>query len=273
MFSVSLSPRLIVPRLADGGVYIASESSFYKILKEEKLLAHRGKSKPKTYKRPEAIVAESPNQVWSWDITYLRASIKGCFFYLYMFMDIFSRKIVGYDVYETESMELSSELIERICRAHNISRGSLILHADNGGPMRGATMLATLQKLEVLPSFSRPRVSDDNPYPESLFKTLKYCPMYPNIFNSIEEARAWVQAFINWYNNREHSGINYVTPEERHQGLDKAILEGRKSVYKLAKAKNPNRWSQNKTRNWSYADKVYLNPCKGGKENAKQIAS
>lgn len=257
---VDLPPSQIVPSLADKGIYIASESSFYKVLSEKKLLEHRGKSKKKTNNRPAPLVALGPNQIYSWDITYLRSNIAGKFYYLYMFMDIYSRKIVGQEVFEVESMEYSSLLVERICACEGIQKKQLILHSDNGGAMKGATMLATLQRLGVVPSFSRPRVSNDSPYSEALFKTLKYCPEYPSRpFASIAEANAWVNKFVFWYNNIHlHSGIKFVTPMSRHEMKDIKILEKRKVIYEAAKLKNPNRWSGH-TRNWTKIEKVYLN--------------
>lgn len=271
---VDLPPCQIVPLLADKGIYMASESTFYKILRENKLLEHRGKSKRPSSNRPAPLVAQSPNEIYSWDITYLRSSVAGKFYYLYMFMDIFSRKIVGYEVHENESMEYSSQLIERICIQENVVKDQLILHSDNGGAMKGATMLATLQRLGVVPSFSRPRVSDDNPYSESLFKTLKYCPEYPSKpFISLEEANAWVDKFVFWYNNIHlHSGIKFVTPVSRHEGKDKIILENRKRVYEEAKNKKPNRWSKN-TRNWDKVEKVFLNYLQEEKNNDITLAS
>lgn len=257
---MDLPPCQIVPLLADKGVYLASETSFYKILRERNLLAHRGKSKAKTHHRPTPLVAGAPNQIYSWDITFMRSGIAGQFYYLYMFMDIFSRKIVGYKVHECESMNYSAELVEEICLREGILKEQLVLHSDNGGAMKGATMLVTLQRLGVVPSFSRPRVSDDNPYSESLFKTLKYCPEYPSRpFASLEEADAWVNKFVLWYNTVHlHSGIKYVTPASRHEGKDGEILEKRKEVYREAKMKNPNRWPR-KIRNWERVEKVYLN--------------
>ena len=257
---MDLSPSQIVPLLADKGLYIASESSFYKVLNEKNLMEHRGKSKKKSHNRPSPLVATRPNQIYSWDITYLRSCITGKFYYLYMFMDIYSRKIVGYEVHDVESMEYSSRLIDLICEREGIRKDQLVLHSDNGGAMKGATMLATLQRLGVVPSFSRPRVSDDNPFSESLFKTLKYCPDFPSKpFTSIEAAEAWVKNFVYWYNNVHlHSGIKYVTPASRHAMLDNEILKNRKKVYEEAKLKKPNRWSR-KTRNWDRIEKVYLN--------------
>jgi transposase InsO family protein len=271
---VDLAPTQIVPLLADRGIYLASESSFYKIFKERKMLAHRGKSNKKAHNRPAPLVAKGPNEIYSWDITYLRSDIAGKFYYLYMFMDIYSRKIVGHEVYEVESMELSAQLIERICDCEGIRKDQLVLHSDNGGAMKGATMLATLQRLGVVPSFSRPKVSDDNPFSEALFKTLKYCPAFPSKpFTSMAEANSWVDKFVYWYNNIHlHSGIKYVTPASRHLMKDGVILENRKRVYEEAKLKNPNRWS-GKTRNWEKNEKVYLNYLQEEKNNDINLAS
>lgn len=271
---VDLPPTQIVPLLADKGIYIASESSFYKILRERKLLEHRGKSKKPSMNKPAPLIAKSPNEIYSWDITYLRSSVSGMFYYLYMFMDIYSRKVVGFEVHEKESMEHSSKLVERICIQENVLKDQLVLHSDNGGAMKGATMLATLQKLGVVPSFSRPRVSDDNPYSESLFKTLKYCPEYPSRpFASLSEASGWVEKFVFWYNNIHlHSGIKFVTPMSRHEGKDIMILKNRKRVYEEAKNKNPNRWSR-ATRNWDRVEKVLLNYLQEEENNDISLAS
>jgi putative transposase len=254
------SPHQIVPALADRGEFVASESSFYRVLKMEELLEHRGKSRPRSVARPKELMATRPNEVYSWDITYLLSSLRGQYFYLYLFLDVFSRKIVGHRVHERESADLSSALLTDICINESIDRNQLSVHADNGGPMKGATMLVTMQKLGVMPSFSRPSVSDDNPFSESLFKTLKYCPSYPTTaFASIEEARAWVEEFVAWYNNEHlHSGIKFVSPTSRHEGRDVAILEKRNIVYKEAKLKNPSRWSK-ETRNWERIASVKLN--------------
>lgn len=257
----NLSPWQIVPQLADTGQYVASESTFYRVLKQENLLAHRSNSHPQKHSKPEELVAKAPNEIWSWDITYLRAAVKGTFYYLYLPMDIFSRAIVHWEVHEEQSDELGSQMIQEACRKQSISAGQIILHSDNGGPMKGATILATLQRLGVAPSFSRPRVSDDNPFSEAIFKTLKYAPSYPERgFESIDDAKAWVEKFVHWYNNVHlHSGINWVTPASRHAELDQKILNKRHEVYQKAKRQNPNRWSGN-TRNWTRTDQVTLNP-------------
>jgi len=254
------SPHQIVPALADKGEYVASESSFYRLLKGAELLKHRGKSKPRSVTRPKAYVATKPNQIYSWDITYLLSAIRGQYYYLYLFLDIFSRKIVGAEVYENESAELSSRLLVNICESEGVRPDQITLHSDNGGPMKGATMLVTMQRLGVMPSFSRPSVSNDNPYSESMFKTLKYCPQFPTKpFESIEVARDWVKAFVIWYNTEQlHSGINFVTPASKHAGNDVQILSQREKVYADAKTKNPARWS-GATRNWKPIQEVKLN--------------
>jgi putative transposase len=258
-----LSPWQIVPKLADSGEFLGSESSFYRILKKERLLNHRSRCKPPENKRPKDLIANAPNQVWSWDITYLKSPILGKYYFLYLVMDVFSRMVVGWTLEEKESSEISSVLISELYIKYNITKDTLTLHADNGGPMKGATMLVTLQKLHVLPSFSRPSVSNDNPYSESLFKTLKYRPSYPDgAFASFEEAHTWVTKFVAWYNEEHlHSEIQFVTPRSRHESLDVQILQNRHIVYQYAKQQNPFRWSR-ATRNWSPITEVRLNPLK-----------
>lgn len=255
-----LPPKQIVPRLADDGSYLASESTLYRILREENQLAHREKSRPAS-PRPKEHVATGPCQVWSWDITYLRSALRGCFYYLYLFVDIWSRKIVGWTVEEYESTDLAAALFRRTCAALGIDPEGLVLHSDNGGPMKGSTMRATLERLGVVASFSRPHVSDDNPYSESLFRTMKYRPNYPSQpFSSVDEARRWVAGFVDWYNTEHlHSEIGFVTPEDRHSGRDHLILERRRAVLEQARRQHPERWSGN-TRSWPRPEKVVLNP-------------
>ncbi len=262
----ALPPSQIVPKLADEGVYIGSESSFYRVLKSENQLQRRGKAAaPKKRHKPNSYLASRPNEVWSWDITFLKSNITGWFYRLYMMMDIYSRKIVAWEVHDSESADLAAALIQRACLAEGCSQSQLVLHADNGGPMKGATMLAKLQWLGVIPSFSRPSVSDDNPYSESLFRTLKYTPAYPSKpFDSLASARNWVHGFVQWYNGSHcHSGIGFVTPASRHKGEDHAILAARKAVYEQAKAKHPERWSQD-IKHLEPVSGVWLNPEKEG---------
>ena len=258
-----MAPSQIVPVLADRGLYIASESSFYRVLREADQLARRGKAKPPTRQRPMPLQASAPNQLWSWDITYLATTVKGRFFYLYLIMDVYSRKIVGWEVFETESAEQAAQVFHKAHLREGIRAQSLTLHSDNGSPMKGATMLSTLQRLGVMPSFSRPSVSDDNPFSETLFKTLKYHPGFPDKpFDSLQEAREWVAGFQRWYNEvHRHSGLKFVTPGQRHRSEDDVILEQRHALYQTAKARHPERWS-GPSRNWEPETIVYLNPGK-----------
>lgn len=263
-------PSQIVPLLADKGLYLASESTFYRVLKEEKQSQHRSNSKPaRVVNKPDELIAIAPNQIYSWDITYLPTTVKGLFYYLYLVMDIYSRKIVGWQVYENESSALAADLMTDICLSEGVEKNQVTLHSDNGSPMKGATMLATLQELGVMPSFSRPSVSNDNPYSESLFRTLKYRPEYPEkAFGDLSAARKWVDEFTGWYNNEHlHSSIKFVTPVQRHTGEDKVILDNRRAVYTQAKERYPERWSKD-IRNWDHVSEVRLNPerCKSQEE-------
>lgn len=257
-----MPPCKIVPELADKGQYIASESTFYRVLRAENQLTHRQRSQPAKHHKPKSLTAIKPNQIWSWDISYLPTTVLGSFFYLYMIIDIYSRKITGWSIHEKESAQHAAALIKQACIDEGVQQEQLVLHSDNGKPMKGITMLAMLQTLGVIPSFSRPSVSDDNPYSESLFKTVKYHPTYPVMsrFNTITDAVAWVETFVEWYNTQHmHSGIKFVTPQQRHSGQDIAILTSRHGVYQKAKQLNPERWSGN-TRDWSHQAIVTLNP-------------
>ena len=256
-----LPPKQVVPRLADEGRYICSESTIYRTLREEGLDAHRGRAKRRTVRTVDEHVATAANQVWTWDITYLLSAVRGKYFYLYMIEDIWSRRIIGFEVHAEESMEASAAFIVKTCAEQNLEPAGLVLHSDNGGPMKGSTMLATLRKLGIVASFSRPSVSDDNPFIESLFRTLKYRPEYPQKpFDAVEDAFAWVVGFVDWYNTEHrHSGIRFVTPDERHDGRETTVLAKRVEVYERARRANPNRWSRG-TRDWSPAPSVFLNP-------------
>ena len=258
----SRPPSQIVPILADRGTYIGSESSLYRVLRERGQAQRRGRAKPPHRPKPPAsFEAKGPCEVWSWDITWLPGPALGVFFYLYMIVDIFSRKIVGWEIHESESAASAAKLLERAVWAEGCLIKPVVLHADNGSPMKGATMKVTMGRLGVTASFSRPRVSNDNPFSEALFRTCKYVPDYPtNGFATIEEARLWVQGFVAWYNTEHrHSAIRFVTPDERHRGVDAQILEARREVYQAAKAKNPNRWS-GAARDWTPIGSVWLNP-------------
>jgi putative transposase len=260
---VNLNPHEIVPILAEENVYLASESTFYRLLRLMKMI----KPKRKGRRQAQAIElkADGPNRLWSWDITYLKTFIRGRFYFLYLIIDVFSRYITGWEIHETEDARAAREFVERVCREHGIERDALILHSDNGSPMRSGTMLATLQALGVVSSFSRPSVSNDNAFSESLFKTLKYTAGYPTQFESLEAANEWTSRFADWYNTvHRHSGIGYVTPEQRHFGLDKSILLKRKAAYEAARLAHPERWS-GRVRAWNRVEAVWLK-----KPNLKQ---
>jgi transposase InsO family protein len=259
----SLPPEQIVARLLDEEQCdIASVSSFYRVLRRHGELAHRGRAKaPVCHPKPTTFHATGPNQVWSWDCTWLPGPVKGLFFYLVMILDVYSRKVVGWEVFEAESAANASAVIRRAVLAEAVIDQPLVLHADHGSPFKGATLLETLRALKITPSSSRPRVSNDNAFSEALFRTCKYVPSYPiNGFEGIEAARRWVQGLVGWYNGEHrHSAIRFVTPDERHRGEDQAILAQRHALNQAARDRNPARWS-GKTRNWEPIAVVSLNP-------------
>lgn len=258
----SLPPSQIVPRLADQGIYLASESSFYRVLGDAAQQQHRGRARQRQHRGgPQTHSANAANQVWSWDITYLPSAVRGQYYYLYLMEDIFSRKGVVWEVHDSESGEHAADLIERGVLRESCLHRPLVLHSDNGAPMKCQTMRAKLAELKITPSHNRPRVSNDNAYAESFFRTLKYCPQWPvNGFASLEAAREWVERFMHWYNHEHrHSGIGFVTPAQRHNGEDIAILRKRDALYRQARERHPNRWS-GETRNWQRTEIVTLNP-------------
>lgn len=258
----NLSPKQLVPLLADEGLYLASESTMYRLRRRFGLCApRRGGSRTHVTRASLVHGATGPNQVWSWDITYLPTPVRGCFLYLYLVMDVWSRRIMGWEVLERETSEAAAAMFQRICDERGLDPKGLVLHSDNGIAMRGNAMVATLQRLGVLPSFSRFHVSNDNAYSEALFRTLKYTPAYPRLpFADVETARRWVERFVAWYNaQHRHSGIRYVTPDERHSGREAAILAQRHALYARARRTNPERWT-GATRNWTPVGQVVLNP-------------
>ena len=266
-----LPPTQIVPHLADQGKYIGSESTIYRLLRKAKQLKHRQASRPAKHNKPKACHAAASNQLWSWDITYLSTNVKGQYFYLYLVMDVYSRKIVGWHIKNSQNGHDAAKLMEDACKNEGLTDANITLHSDNGTPMKSATLLAKLQDLGIMPSFSRPSNSDDNPYSESLFKTLKYRPNFPRLdkFTTIEEASTWTHAFVQWYNTEhKHSGLKFVTPEQRHTGQDTAIFENRKRVYQNAKNTHPERWSGS-TRNWIPPKTVSLNPDKKERQHSE----
>ncbi len=259
-----MPPARIVPALADEGVYLASESTFARVLRDEGQNSHRGRAKaPQAVRPPTTHIATAPGQVWCWDMTYLPSTVQGRWFHLYLILDLYSRKIIGWEVHDSDHADHAAHLVRRTALAEGIAAMTAqpVLHGDNGATLKATTVLAMLYWLNIKPSYSRPRVSDDNAYAEALFRTAKYRPEFPiKGFADLEQARAWAATFVHWYNiEHHHSGIGYVSPAARHAGEDIAILAARHVLYTDAKARNPARWSGN-TRNWSPIGPVTLNP-------------
>jgi transposase InsO family protein len=257
-----LSPKQLVPRLADEGRYLASESTMYRLKRRIGATTRRRPLLCTHVTRATTVHrATRSNQVWSWDITYLPTVVRGRFLRLYLVMDVWSRRVVGWEVHDDERADRAATLIQRICAATGVDPNGLVLHSDNGQAMRGNTMIATLQWLGIVPSFSRPHVCNDNPYSEALFRTLKHTPAYPHLpFPTRHAARQWVARFVTWYNSEHrHSAIRYVTPDQRHTGADTAILASRRRLYEYARRRTPERWSR-QIRNWTPVDIVVLNP-------------
>ena len=257
-----LSPKQLVPQLADEGLYLASESTIYRMQRRYGLRSKRQAAR-QTHVTRACMVhrATEPNQVWSWDITLLPTVVRGSFLYLYLIMDVWSRRIVGWRIAKRELAEIAAQLITQTCKDESIDQPGLVLHSDNGAAMRGSTMISTLRWLGMVPSFSRPHVSNDNPYSEALFRTLKYGPTYPRQpFASIETAQHWVAQFVDWYNgSHRHSAIRYVTPDQRHFGQEGEILARRHALYTAAREATPERWV-GASRNWARIEEVVLNP-------------
>jgi transposase InsO family protein len=259
-----MPPARIVPALADEGRYVASESTFCRLLREHGQSAHRGRAKAARKLRPPTThIANGPREVWCWDMTYLPAKVAGKWFYLYLILDLYSRKIIGWEVHDSDDSDHAARLARRTALAEGIAAldRKPVLHGDNGATLKATTVLAMLYWLGIKPSYSRPRVSDDNAFVEALFRTAKYRPQFPaKGFDNLDAARHWAAAFVRWYNVEHlHSGIRYVSPAARHEGRDHAILAARHTLYLQARDRNPSRWSRH-TRNWSPVGVVKLNP-------------
>lgn len=254
-----LNPYEIYVNLLEEGVYLASVRTIYRVLKADGLLHHRSNTRsPRPVKKPEQLIATGINQVWCWDITYLKTDIAGIYYFKYTVIDIWNREIAGWTVSENESPEVAEKLFKQLSAGKEIA--FLRLHSDNGNAMKGGTMLMTLYSLGITPSFSRPRVSDDNPYIESFFKTMKYHPSYPRRFSSIEEARKWCTYFVDWYNTvHRHSGIGWVTPEQRRLGIDSELFRKRNDTLMKAYIEKPERFKR-PPRLWEKQVKVILHP-------------
>lgn len=266
----SLPPEQIVAKLADKNVYIASERSFYRVLRENKMLKHRGKARAKTRSnKPKELRASAPRQVWVWDVTYLATRIKGDYLKFYALMDLYSRKIVSWEVFPDENAENSHSVLHK---GYLAEKGApMHLHSDNGMPFKNANVYALMHRLEIGVSHSRPKVSNDNPHAEAFFRTAKYHPSLPEKpFESIDEARNWAQNFVRWYNNEHcHKSIGWVTPNQKHCNADAGILGARRELYLRAKEANPARWIKGKTRQWNTVTSTTLNPISDKKMERK----
>ncbi len=255
------APRTVYAKLLDEGRYLGSVRTMYR------LLAAAGRSQERrnqrihpAYAKPE-LLALQPNQVWSWDITKLKGPVKWSCYHLYVILDIFSRYVVGWMIALREAAHLAEQLIADTLAKHNIAPGTLTLHADRGSSMRSKPVAALLVDLEVTKTHSRPHVSDDNPYSEAQFKTLKYRPEFPERFGSIEDARAHCQRFFLWYNGAHcHSGIGFMTPESVHYGRAQALFEQRADTLDIAFLANPNRFKGRAPQPPRLPTAVWINP-------------
>ena len=264
-----LSPWQIVCRLAEKGVYIASEATFYRILNAAGLLKHRSESKAPVREKPDELVAARPNQVWSWDISLLPTKVKGVYLYLYVIMDVWDRSIVGWKVHWDQTGHVATEVVRETIERHGVKKDELTIHQDNGSPMISIDFLSMLDGMKVSPSYSRPGVSDDNPYSESLFRTMKYRPVIPKRFDGLSHATEVFGEVVDWYmTEHRHSKIGFVTPMQRRTGEDVEILERRRETYRKAREKHPERWSKD-VRKWDRPETVTLNPRRKKKELAK----
>lgn len=259
-----MPPARIVPMLADEGVYIASESTFARVLREHAQMTRRGRARaPSRTRPPTTHIASAPRQVWCWDMTFLPATVTGRWFYLYLILDLYSRKIVGWEVHDSDAADHAAHLVRRTAFVEGIAalETGPVLHGDNGATLKATTVLAMLHWLGIKPSYSRHCVSDDNAYAEALFRTAKYRPEFPSTgFEDLDAARTWAASFVHWYNfEHRHSGIRYVPPAQRHAGEDHMILAARHALYAKARERSPSRWSSD-TRNWTPVGAVTLNP-------------
>ena len=237
-----MAPGETYATLLDEGVYLCSERTMYRILSRHGQNIIRRQCAPRFYARPE-LMATRPNEVWSWDITKLKGPVKWTYYYLYKVLDVFSRYVVGWMVAYRESADLARELITEACRKQEIVPGTLTIHADNGSPRKALSFAQLLTDLGVAKSHSRPSVSNDNPFSESAFKTLKYHPGYPERFGSIEDARSFCREFFPWYNTEHrHSGIAMVTPENVHYHNHQEVLTARSSTLTQAYQDHPERF-------------------------------
>ncbi len=264
---IDAAPAEIVATLLDEGAYYGSARTRYRILESEKEVKERRRqNRHPNYKKPE-LLATGPNQVWSWDITKLKGPAKWTYFYLYVIIDIYSRYVVGWMAAGQESARLAARLISESCERQGIEPGTLTLHADRGSPMKAALTAQLLANLGVTKSHSRPHVSDDNPFSEAQFKTLKYRPDFPDTFGCLQDARGFLGSFFDWYNNEHrHSGINMLTPYAAHYGRAETALKRRHAVMMDAYQANPERFVNGCPQIKELPGEVFINPPKQKKQ-------
>lgn len=258
---IDSAPRQVYAELLDEGKYLCSVRTMYRILEDEgEVKERRNQLIHPVYKKPE-LLAEGPNQVWSWDITKLKGPAKWTYFYLYVILDIFSRYVVGWMIAHRESSELAGRLIKDTILKQEIQPGQLTIHADRGPSMKSKAVALLMADLGVTKTHSRPYVSDDNPFSESQFKTLKYRPGFPERFGSIQDARAFCVDFFCWYNNdHRHSGIALLTPEMVHYGMAEEVIADRQKTLDGAYAKHPERFLKNRPAPPRLPAAVWINP-------------
>lgn len=254
-----MAPGEIYATLLDEGVYLCSERTMYRILSRHGQNRIRRQSAPREYAKPE-LLATRPNELWSWDITKLKGPVKWTYYCLYKIMDVFSRYVVGWMVAYRESADLARDLIEETCRKQEILPGTLTVHADNGSSMKSQSLGQLLTDLGVTKTHSRPHVSNDNPFSESAFKTLKYRPGYPGRFGSIEDARVFCREFFAWYNTEHrHSGIAMITPEHVHYNTHQELIEKRIKMLAGAWKHHPERFVKGKPVVKDVPEEVWIN--------------
>jgi putative transposase len=270
---VDKPPSEIYATLLDEGIFLCSIRTMYRILKaNDQLRERRNVLRHPQYKKPELLATE-PNQVWSWDITKLKGPEKWTYYYLYVILDIYSRHAVGWLVATRENAELAKILISETCTRQEIDRAQLSIHSDRGSPMTSKVVAHLMSDLGVTKSLNRPHVSNDNPFSESQFKTLKYQPTFPERFGSIEDARAFCKRFFNWYNNEHyHSGIALMTPANVHYGEAKECNRKRQLVLRKAFEKNPERFVHGTPKVLKLPKEVWINPPKADDESATECS-
>lgn len=263
------APRAVYARLLDEGEYLCHWRTMYRILDEcGEVRERRNQLKHPNYKKPE-LLATGPNQVWSWDITKLLGPVKWTYYYLYVILDIYSRYVVGWMIATKETAALAQELVQQTCEKQDIQEDELTLHADRGAPMIAKSLAMLLGDLGVTKSHSRPHVSDDNPFSEAQFKTMKYRPDYPKRFGSQVDARSWARYFFDWYNNEHyHNGIGLLTPADVHYGQANQKIQERQRVLQLAYQKNPNRFVKGVPKPPQLPEAVWINPPKPTQESS-----